>query len=110
MGWLGFTILPAFGHVCLPPHCDRTPRLCRARSKPGRGGDVTANDNSLANHGHKNQYATIELLTKKEAARLLHISGEQLSGFVRDGELRYVNLGRGKKRPRMMFARQDIDD
>ena len=32
------------------------------------------------------------------AAAKLSVTVEQLMGFVRDGELRYVNIGRGKKR------------
>jgi hypothetical protein len=50
------------------------------------------------------------LKTAKQAAERLHTSVEQLIGFVRDGELRYVNLGRGKKRPRRMFTDEDLDE
>ena len=50
------------------------------------------------------------LKTPKQAAERLQISVEQLIGFVRDGELRYVNLGRGKKRPRRMFTDDDLEE
>ena len=50
------------------------------------------------------------LRTPKEAAERLQTSVEQLTGFVRDGELKYVNLGRGKKRPRRMFTDEDLDE
>ena len=49
-------------------------------------------------------------MTPREAAEQLHITTEQLRGFVHDGELRYVNVGRGKKRDRMMFKAVDIED
>ena len=35
---------------------------------------------------------------------------DQLRGFVNDGEIRYVNVGRGKKRERMMFKPADIEE
>ncbi|MEX0827649.1 MAG: helix-turn-helix domain-containing protein [Haliea sp.] len=50
------------------------------------------------------------LLTTKEAASELRITVEQFRALVHDGELAYVNVGRGKKRPRMMFTPQDLDD
>ena len=50
------------------------------------------------------------LRTPKEAAERLHTSVEQLTAFVRDGELKYINLGRGKKRPRRMFTDEDLDE
>jgi hypothetical protein len=50
------------------------------------------------------------LRTPKQAAERLQTSVEQLIGFVHDGELRYVNLGRGKKRPRRMFTDDDLDE
>jgi integrase len=52
----------------------------------------------------------IELIPPREAARQLHVSTDQLAGFVHDGELKYVNVGRGQKRPRMMFTQQDLDE
>jgi excisionase family DNA binding protein len=51
-----------------------------------------------------------ELFTRREAARRLHISSDQLAKLVYDGELKYVNVGRGKKRPRMRFTDSDIAD
>src|SRR4249920_2878875 len=50
----------------------------------------------------------VRLLTSREAAERLHLSTDQLRAFVHDGELRYVNVGRGGKRPRMMFTESDI--
>lgn len=51
-----------------------------------------------------------ELMTPREAAEKLHVTTDQLRGFVHDGELRYVNIGRGKKRDRMMFKPIDIEE
>src|SRR5260370_33780551 len=50
-----------------------------------------------------------ELMTLRDAAQLLKITPEQVSAHVRDGELTYVNVGRGRKRPRMRFTHQNID-
>ena len=49
-------------------------------------------------------------LTSAEAAARLGITIEQLSAFVHDGELRYVNVGRGTKRPRYRFTEADINE
>src|SRR5262249_18325365 len=51
-----------------------------------------------------------ELRTRKEAARRLKVTPDQLAKLVHDGELRYVNVGRGKKRPRMRFTDADLDE
>lgn len=50
------------------------------------------------------------LRTPAEAAARLATTVEQVFAFVRDGELHYVNVGRGKKRPRYRFADGDIDE
>ena len=52
---------------------------------------------------------SLRLLNLKEVAQRLQISVEQVRGLVGDGELSYINLGRGKKRPRMRFAEEDVD-
>src|SRR5215469_18966442 len=52
----------------------------------------------------------MELFPPKEAARKLCVSVDQIEGFVRDGELSFVNVGRGKKKRRMMFTQADIED
>jgi Helix-turn-helix domain len=52
--------------------------------------------------------AAVILLTRVEAADLLKISPEQLADHVRDGELSYINVGRGLKRPRMRFTEADL--
>ena len=49
-----------------------------------------------------------QLFDLKQAAKKLHVSEEQTRGFVRDGELQYINVGRGKKRPRMRFTEADL--
>jgi hypothetical protein len=49
------------------------------------------------------------LLSPPEAADRLGVTVEQLTGFVSDGDLPYVNVGRGKKRPRYKFKPSDID-
>jgi|SRR6266403_1277832 hypothetical protein len=46
----------------------------------------------------------------KDAARALGVSVKTLNGFVQDGELRYINVGRGKKKIRRMFADEDLED
>jgi excisionase family DNA binding protein len=51
-----------------------------------------------------------KLNTLKQAARKLGISDDQVRGLVQDGELQYINTGRGKKRPRMKFTDADLDE
>lgn len=50
-----------------------------------------------------------ELLTLAQAAAYLNITDEQLAAFVQDGTLDYINVGRGSKRPRIRFTKQDLD-
>lgn len=50
------------------------------------------------------------LLSAKEAAERLQITKDQLAALVQDGELAYINVGRGKKRPRRRYTDQDIDE
>jgi excisionase family DNA binding protein len=50
------------------------------------------------------------LLTLKEAAARLKCTTDQVLGLVDDGELKYINVGRGKVKPRYRFAETDIDD
>jgi excisionase family DNA binding protein len=49
------------------------------------------------------------LLTPKETAAVLRVSLDTLDGIVADGDLVFVNVGRGVRKPRRMFARSDID-
>lgn len=49
------------------------------------------------------------LLTPRETAAMLRISVDTLDGIVADGDLVFVNVGRGVSKPRRMFARSDID-
>jgi excisionase family DNA binding protein len=49
-----------------------------------------------------------QLYTTKQAAAELQVSIRQVRGLVHDGELRYINVSRGKKKPRMRFADEDI--
>ena len=51
-----------------------------------------------------------ELRTPREAAKLLRVSIKTLNGHIRDGELRYINIGRGAKKPRKMLTDMDIDE
>jgi hypothetical protein len=48
------------------------------------------------------------LLTPQEAACRLNITVTQLGAFAQDGEISYINVGRGKKRPRRRYAEEDI--
>jgi excisionase family DNA binding protein len=50
------------------------------------------------------------LLSPKQVGERLQVSPDQVKAFVRDGELRYVNTGRGRKRPRMMFTEADLEE
>jgi len=50
------------------------------------------------------------LLSPKIAACRLGISTKTLKGHVDDGELRYINVGRGKKKTRRMFTGSDLDE
>lgn len=54
--------------------------------------------------------STGRLLTPKEAAARLSITVEQLAALVRDGEIAYVGVGRGAKRPRRRFTEVDLDE
>ena len=50
------------------------------------------------------------LLTPKEAAARLAITLEQLTALVFDGEIAYIAIGRGQKRPRRRFTEADIEE
>jgi excisionase family DNA binding protein len=50
------------------------------------------------------------LLSLDEAAQHLNITPDQVKGFAQDGELRYINVGRGKKRPRIRFTIEDLNE
>jgi helix-turn-helix protein len=50
------------------------------------------------------------LRTPDEAARKLGCSVKTLNGHLASGALRYVLIGHGRKRRRMMFTDRDIDD
>jgi hypothetical protein len=49
------------------------------------------------------------LRTTAEAAARLGCSIKTLNGHVDAGDLRYVRIGQGKKRPRRMFTDSDLD-
>ncbi|MCB5203263.1 helix-turn-helix domain-containing protein [Neorhizobium sp. T786] len=51
-----------------------------------------------------------DLLTPAEAAGQLRISERQLRDLTDDGLLRWINVGRGKKRAARRYAQQDIDE
>jgi excisionase family DNA binding protein len=50
------------------------------------------------------------LLTLKETAARIRCTPDQVVGLVADGELKYVNVGRGKIKPRYRFDEADIGD
>ena len=57
------------------------------------------------------QGATLaSLLTPKIAAADLGISTKTLTGHADDGEIRYINVGRGKKKKRRMYTRPDLEE
>jgi excisionase family DNA binding protein len=52
---------------------------------------------------------TVELLTLHYAAGYLNVTTDQVLAFIADGSLDYINVGRGKKRRRYRFSKQDLD-
>jgi excisionase family DNA binding protein len=50
------------------------------------------------------------LFTPEQAALRLNITEDQLSALTQDGEIAYINVGRGKKRPRRRFTEPDLND
>ena len=50
------------------------------------------------------------LMNPDEAAAQLGITVEQLLKFVGDGALKFINVGRGKTRPRRKFSQSDLDE
>jgi len=54
--------------------------------------------------------ASPKLFDLKQAARKLGITNDQTRGLIQDGELPYINVGRGKKRPRLRFTEADLDE
>ena len=50
------------------------------------------------------------LRTPAEAARKLHCSIKTLNAHVAAGDLRYVIIGKGAKRPRKMFTDADLNE
>lgn len=49
------------------------------------------------------------LLTLDQAATRLNTTANQVKRFIEDGELRFVNVGRGPKRPRYRITNGDLD-
>jgi hypothetical protein len=45
-----------------------------------------------------------------EGAAILNMTKDQFMAFVHDGAIRYVNVGRGTKRPRYGFTDADLQD
>jgi hypothetical protein len=50
------------------------------------------------------------LLSADEAAQHLNITPDQVKGFAQDGDLHYIDVSRGKKRPRMRFTIEDLNE
>ncbi len=51
-----------------------------------------------------------DLLTLKEAADQLRISERQLRDLTDDGLVRWINVGRGSKRPSRRYTQEDLDE
>ncbi|WP_456628956.1 helix-turn-helix domain-containing protein [Bradyrhizobium sp. URHC0002] len=49
-------------------------------------------------------------LSINDAAQYLGITSDQVRAFIDDGELKYINVGRGKKRPRIRLTKADLDE
>ncbi|WP_374708858.1 helix-turn-helix domain-containing protein [Nitrobacter vulgaris] len=54
--------------------------------------------------------ATSPLMPLANAASWLGVSIKTVKGYVDDGDLRYINVGRGKKNRRMMFTEGDLQE
>jgi excisionase family DNA binding protein len=52
----------------------------------------------------------VELFDLKEAAKRLGASVDHVRALVDDGRLRYINIGRGEKRPRYRFTEADLNE
>ena len=52
----------------------------------------------------------VELFDLKVAAKRLGASVDHVRALVEDGRLRYVNIGRGSKRPRYRFTEADLNE
>ncbi|MGJ4924807.1 helix-turn-helix domain-containing protein [Bradyrhizobium sp. HKCCYLRH2015] len=50
------------------------------------------------------------LFDLREAAKRLGASVDHVRALVDDGRLRYVNIGRGRKRPRYRFTEADLNE
>ena len=50
------------------------------------------------------------LRSPKKVADRLGVSIKTLNGFVRNGELRYINVGNGTKKMRRKFTDEDIQE
>ena len=51
-----------------------------------------------------------KLFDLKHAARTLGITEDQTRGLIQDGELHFIDVGRGKKRPRIRLTEADLDE
>src|SRR5665647_567803 len=59
--------------------------------------------------GRRDQAASTSL-TPKQAASFLRISVKTLTGHADDGEIRYTDVGRGKKNKRRMYEVADLEE
>jgi|SRR6478735_8339302 hypothetical protein len=46
----------------------------------------------------------------RQTAAILNVTKEKVVGFVHSGELKYINVGQGEKRPRYRFTDPDIQE
>ena len=51
----------------------------------------------------------MELLRTEEVIKALNISKMQVYHLMRSGKIRFTNVGRGDKRPRYRFFKEDVD-
>ena len=51
----------------------------------------------------------LRLLTPREVAEILRVKSQRLLELCRAGELSYIDVGRGRKKIRRMFERQDVE-
>ena len=72
-----------------------------------QAGEHHAEDHDVSRRKHRHPDS---LLDAADAAARLSITTEQLLRFVKSGDLRSINMGKGREKPRYRFKPADLDD
>lgn len=83
--------------LCVLRHIEEQNEEILSLLRTGEGGTTT------------NNVAAKEILTVKDAARLLKVSKGAILGWIGFRQLRAINVGRGTNQPRWRIARADLD-